>query len=217
MYFNDYYKADSNVKTFLESSEQVKVEKINNGYYFNGFGENTAMIFYPGAKVEAISYAPLLYELAKQGVDCFLIEMPYNFALFNQNAANKIIYDSNYDYENWYLSGHSLGGVVASRYVNNNASSITGLILLASYPTKELDSNIKLLSIYGNKDGVLNFDNYQESKKYYNSNSTEICIDGANHAQFGNYGKQDGDNVAEISSKEQQDKTIEAILNLEKN
>ena len=208
IYFNNYYKADSNVKTYLESSEQVKVEKINNGYYFNGQGEDTAIIFYPGAKVEASSYAPLLYRIAEQGIDCFLVEMPFNFALFNKNAANEIIDKTNYGYTNWYLSGHSLGGVVASMYANENANKFNGLILLASYPTKKLPENMRLLFIYGSKDSVINLEQYEKSKEYWNKDSIEIRIEGGNHAQFGNYGTQEGDEIAEITKEVQQEQTI---------
>ena len=216
LYVNDYYKADSNVKTFLKSSEQVKVEKTNNGYYFNGIGKDTAIVFYPGAKVEATSYAPLLYQIAENGIDCFLVEMPFNFALFNQNAASEIIDKGNYSYKNWYIAGHSLGGVVASMYANNNKDKIDGLILLASYPTKELPKDIKVLFIYGSKDSVINLEKYEESKKYWNENSMEVCIEGGNHAQFGDYGKQEGDNDAQISKEEQQEQTIKAILDMVK-
>lgn len=215
-YFNNYYKADVYAKAFLESSNQVKVEKINNIYYFNGEGKDTAIIFYPGAKVEATSYAPLLYKLAEEGIDCFLIEMPFNFALFNSNAANEIIDKTNYEYKNWYLAGHSLGGVVASMYENKNSDKIKGLILLASYPNQQLSDNTRLLFIYGSKDSVINLEQYEKSKQYWSRNSIEILINGGNHAQFGNYGAQDGDNEADITTEEQQKQTISTILDFVK-
>ena len=77
-YLSIYYHADSSVKEYLKSSSEVTVTKINNGYYFDGKGSNNAIIFYPGAKVEYISYAPLMYNLAKEGIDTFLIDMPFN-------------------------------------------------------------------------------------------------------------------------------------------
>ena len=39
-----------------------------------------------------------------------------------------------------------------------------------------------------------------------------IKIEGGNHAQFGNYGKQKGDIDATITAKEQQNITVEAII-----
>lgn len=210
-YLNAYYKADFICESFLKTSEQVKVEKINNGYYFDGSGEDTAIVFYPGAKVEATSYAPLLHKIAEEGIDCFLIEMPFNIALFNQNAADQIIDKENFEYKNWYLAGHSLGGVVASMYESKNSDKIKGLILLASYPNQQLSENTRLLFVYGTKDSVINLEQYEKSKKYWNKNSFETRIEGGNHAQFGNYGVQEGDNEADITAEEQQEKTIEII------
>ena len=98
-------------------------------------------------------------------------------------------------------------------YTSDNQDRVDGLILLAAYPTKELTGDLKILSIYGDKDGVLNREKYDEGKQYWNDKTVEVCIEGGNHAQFGNYGKQAKDNDATISWEEQQSKTIEAILN----
>ena len=38
-------------------------------------------------------------------------------------------------------------------------------------------------------------------------------IDGGNHAQFGDYGEQDGDGKATITPEEQQRQTAEEIVN----
>lgn len=92
-----------------------------------------AIIFYPGAKVEYISYLPLL-EKIKQGsnVTCILVKMPFNMAIFDANAADTII-DQFPDIKNWYIAGHSMGGAMASDYASNNQDKIKGLILLGAY------------------------------------------------------------------------------------
>lgn len=208
IYLNTYYHSD-NVDNYLVSNEEVIVKKINEGYFFDGKGNDIALIFYPGAKVEYISYAPLMNKLASNGIDTFLIEMPFNIAFFDKNKAGKII--NKYNYDNWYLSGHSLGGVVISLYAINNSNNIDGLILLASYPTKKIPDNIKLLSIIGKDDGVLNLNKYNSSKKYFPTNTTELFIDG-NHSNFGNYGMQKKDKQSSITKNEQQDETINEII-----
>ena len=48
-----------------------------------------------------------------------------------------------------------------------------------------------------------------EDKIDYIENVVEI--EGGNHAQFGNYGPQEGDLPATISAEEQQAQTVEAI------
>lgn len=207
-YFSIYYHADSSVKEYLKSSEEVVVTHINNGYYFDGKGSNNAIIFYPGAKVEYTSYAPLMYNLAKEGIDTFLIDMPFNMSFFGSNKADSII--KNYSYNNYYMMGHSLGGAVASIYASQNTDKIKGVILLASYSTKDI-KGLEVLSIYGSNDGCLNKKAYEKNKTNLPSNYSETVIDGGNHADFGFYGNQKGDKKSTIGKDIQQKYTIEAI------
>lgn len=205
-YVNDYYHADDEAKSLMNGTDEVNVIKTGNGLLLDGPGNDTAMIFYPGAKVEYTSYLPLLSEVSKKNIDCFVVEMPFNLALLNQNAADEIIDD--YNYTHYYMSGHSLGGVVASQYVNST-NKTDGLILFAAYPTSEIQKPV--LSVYGSEDKVLNMEKYTESKSLMD-NLTELIIKGGNHAQIGDYGAQDGDGIAKISPEKQQDKTVSEII-----
>ena len=120
---------------------------------------DTAVIFYPRAKVEYISYLPLFTKLADNGVDSFIVEMPFNIAFFGKNSVDSII--DNYNYSHYLIVGHSLGSVLASEYVNSTNKS-DGLILLESYPLKEISKLVLL--IYESNDKVLNMEKYTESK-----------------------------------------------------
>ena len=212
-YVNDYYHTDENVQEYLQTKETVSVTEMSDGLYLDGPGDNAAMIFYPGAKVEYTAYLPLLSDLAEQGIDCFLIKMPCNLAFFGQNKAKKIM--DSYEYDYWYLSGHSLGGAMAASYASGHLESLNGLVLLAAYPTKSLKSDsFSVLSLYGSEDGVLNMEKMEEGKAYMPVDYAEVCIEGGNHAQFGNYGEQKGDHAADISREEQQAQTVEAILKM---
>ena len=212
-YVNDYYHTDENVQEYLQTKDSVSVTEMPEGLYLDGPGNETALIFYPGAKVEYTAYLPLLSELADQGIDCFLIKMPCNLAFFGQNKAKKIM--DSYEYDHWYLSGHSLGGAMAASYASGHLESLNGLVLLAAYPTKSLKSDsFSVLSLYGSEDGVLNMEKMEEGKAYMPVDYAEVCIEGGNHAQFGNYGEQKGDHAADISREEQQAQTVEAILKM---
>ena len=212
-YVNDYYHTDENVQEYLQKKDSVSVTEMSDGLYLDGPGDNAAMIFYPGAKVEYTAYLPLLSDLAEQGIDCFLIKMPCNLAFFGQNKAKKIM--DSYEYDHWYLSGHSLGGAMAASYASGHLESLNGLVLLAAYPTKSLKSDsFSVLSLYGSEDGVLNMEKMEEGKAYMPVDYAEVCIEGGNHAQFGNYGEQKGDHAADISREEQQAQTVEAILKM---
>lgn len=215
-YVNDYYHSEPFVEEYLQGTENVAVSEFEDGVFLDGEGEDTAMIFYPGAKVEYTAYLPLFTELAEDGIDCFLVEMPCNLAILGMNKAAGIM--ESYEYENWYLAGHSLGGAMAANYAAQNYQALDGLVLLAAYPTKDLDvSAFEVLSIYGSADTVLNMEKLEEGREYMPEAYTEVCIEGGNHAQFGAYGHQESDGIASISAIEQQRETVEAILEVVKN
>lgn len=205
-YINDYYHADDNVNKYLKGTKDVKVINTTNGLLLDGNGNDTALIFYPGAKVEYTSYIPMLMELSESGIDCYLVEMPFNLAFFGQDSADEIIDSGNYSH--YFIAGHSLGGVVASSYVNQTNKS-DGLILFASYPTEKIEKPV--LSIYGSEDKVFNIDSYNEAKPLM-SNLTEIVIKGGNHGQVGNYGNQSDDGQASITWQKQQDESVKEII-----
>ena len=204
-YLINCYKASESVNDYLKGDSLVTVKKDENGYLFDGPSEDKILVFYPGGRVESKSYVPLMHNLAKEGIDTLIVRMPFNIAFLKTKDINKI--KENYNYNNWYLGGHSLGGVVAARDTINN--SIDGLILLASYSIKEVECST--LSIYGSKDGILNLENYNENKKNL-KNLKEIIIEGGNHSNFGNYGLQENDNLSTIDKEIQQERTIQEIL-----
>ncbi len=212
-YINDYYHSDEDIQEYLKGNEKVSVNQIRQGLFIDGEGNKNALIFYPGAKVEYTAYLPILFNMAEQGIDCFLIEMPCNLAFLGQNTADSII--KTYDYEKWYMSGHSLGGAMAAVYASEHLDELEGLVLLAAYPTKSLDNEkFEVLSIYGSEDTVLNMNSFEEGLKYMPVNYKEVCIEGGNHAYFGNYGEQEGDSKALISREEQQEQTMRAVLEI---
>ena len=188
------------------------------GWFFDGPGTDSAMVFYPGAKVEAAAYAPLLRDISAGGTDCYLCRMPLNFALLGRSAAEKIRAGNTDGYEKWYVGGHSLGGVAAAMAADDaeeagSGSEWDGLILLASYPTKELSTPV--ISIYGSEDRILDPDKYSSTEKegLWPDDFTEMIIEGGNHAGFGSYGEQKGDGKSKTAASEQQHETAEAVNN----
>ena len=168
------------------------------------------IIFYPGGKVEETAYAPLLHQLAGQGMDVCLVRMPFRLAVFGANKADQVM--AQHDYTHWYIGGHSLGGVMAASYAAAHSSQFEGVYMLAAYSTKPLAENTRAVTIYGSEDGVLNMAKLKEANRYLPAGSETYVIEGGNHAQFGNYGMQTGDGNAAISPEEQQRRTVEYIL-----
>ena len=128
--------------------------------------------------------------------------MPFNLAIFDQNAANKV-FDELPDIENWYIGGHSMGGAMASSYAAKHKDKVKGLILLGAYIYGDVSPE-NALTVYG----TLNTD----LEKHIDYTVNVVIIDGGNHAQFGNYGEQKGDPPATISTEDQQDIAVKAIM-----
>ncbi len=210
LYVQQYYHAEESARSALVSDEIVTVARTENGWLFDGPSQRDALIFYPGGKVEETAYAPLLHLLAREGMDAFLVKMPFRLAVFGADRANALI--DQYEYENWYIGGHSLGGAMAANYAAGHAEQLAGVILLAAYPTKRIEKDMMGITIYGSEDGILNPDKLKKGDQYMPEHSVKYVIEGGNHAQFGNYGKQKGDGEASVSDVKQQQETVEIIL-----
>lgn len=173
---------------------------------------NTGIIFYPGAKVSPESYAPLMRQLAEHGYHSFIAKMPQDFAYLSPNEAD-IIIDDHPDIKSWYIIGHSLGGVIAAQYAYEH--DLHGLILLSAYPQDKhdmSDKDIRVLSILGSLDGLIDQEKIDSKKPFLPSDTIYITIDGGNHAQMGYYGKQKKDIDATITTDEQHIILLNEIL-----
>jgi len=201
LYVSDYYKAENPAVDMMKEADNIEV-RDNLTIISPESPGDTALIFYPGAKVEHIAYIPMLEKLSKNGITCVLVKMPFNMAIFSPNEAEKV-FDELPGIENWYIGGHSMGGAMASSYAAKNLSKIKGLILLGAYIYGDVPPK-NALTIYGT------FNSSIEDKIDYTENI--VIIEGGNHAQFGNYGQQRGDPPATISSEKQQDIAVEAIM-----
>lgn len=203
-YVNDYYRADTEAIELFAAERSVSREILDdNTIIFAPEDATTGFIFYPGGKVEYSAYMPLLQECAEQGIMCALIEMPFNLAVLDVNAADGI-QEKYPQISDWYIGGHSLGGSMAASYLEKNLNDYEGLVLLGSYSTADLsDSDIKVLSVYGSEDKILNLEKYNKYKANLPEGFEELVIEGACHAYFGMYGEQEGDGIPAISCEEQ--------------
>ena len=212
VYALDYYRADAQALAALRTDGEVRVAQTDYGWLFDGPSEENALIFYPGGKVEETAYAPLLHELAARGMDVCLVKMPLRLALLWPARAELPL--AEHDYENWYIGGHSLGGVAASIYAAGHPGDLDGLVLLAAYPTKPLDEALRVITVCGTEDGVIDAQKLAEAARYLPADALFCEIEGGNHAQFGSYGPQQGDGEAAIEPEEQWEQTAELLASL---
>ena len=178
--------------------------------------KNIGFIVYPGGRVDYRSYAPLAHAIATEGYLTIIARMPLNLAVFGANTASDII-NSYSQISSWTIGGHSLGGTMAAQYAFENPSKIEGLILWAAYPASGNDlskHNLLVTTIHGSSDGLVSSSQIQDSLKLLPPATVRVEIAGGNHAQFGWYGDQPGDNTAEITRKNQQSQIVNATLQL---
>jgi dienelactone hydrolase len=164
----------------------------------------TGLIVYTGARVVPEAYAPIAERVAAAGYPVFVPRLTLNFAIFDADAADAVI-AAHPEIERWVIAGHSLGGVMAALYAEANPE-IDGLVLWGSYPEESLDlsgSELVVASIYGSNDGLSTPDEVLAAADNLPPDAAFVEIQGGNHAQFGNYGEQRGDQPATIPAEEQ--------------
>lgn len=211
-YISDYYRAEEKALDIIEKqNEEISITVSEDQIVFEPQSAEVGFIFYPGGKVAYEAYAPLMNACAEKGILGVLLEMPANLAVLDMNAADGIIEEFP-EISKWYIGGHSLGGSMAAGYVEAHADEFDGLVLLASYSTKDLsDSDLKVLSIYGTEDKVMNAEKYAENRANLPQELEEDILEGGSHAYFGMYGEQEGDGTARISNEEQIRQTADLI------
>ena len=187
----------------LNSSVSVTVIEKSDSIEFIPDTYTAGYIFYPGGKVDEVSYAPLAHKIAEHGILVVIVRMPLYLAVFDINAAEDII-ESYPNVVTWVIGGHSLGGSMAANYVINNLEKTNNLVLVGSYPASSdnftsIDANI--LSIYGTEDG--GYDEIEINHNLLSNTTIYEVIEGGNHAQFGYYGIQEGDGTATVSREYQ--------------
>jgi len=206
-------KASEGVKALLESSDVVTVFVSGKGdviFEPKGVTVLAGVVFYPGGHVEHVAYAPLAYMLAQKGIKVVILKVPLSLAFFRIDGAREYIEkDTNIK---WFVAGHSLGGVAACEFARKNTGLVKGLILLASYPARDMSNfDVPVLSLLGSNDGLVSQEKWNEKKNLLPRYTEYFLIQGGNHSQFGEYGLQRHDKLAEISSIKQKQITVNKI------
>ena len=210
----------------LQSDQFISVLDTDEMIHFtpNEDEQATGFIFYPGAMVDPKAYAPMARELAERGFSVYIVKLPLRLAPWAQQEARVMtntleIMSSRQSIQQWVVGGHSRGGVIASHFAHNHREKISGLILIGTSHPKEdtydlSQSNLTVMKIYGTNDGLASLSEIEQTSHYLPDDTIWIEIEGGNHAQFGYYGSQLGDEPADISREEQQQITVSAILTI---
>ena len=190
----------------------AEATEVDNRLEFGDSSSEVGFILYPGAKVEKEAYAYYGARLAEEGIFVAIPSLRLNLGIADIDAAETII-AAHPDIERWVVGGHSLGGSAASGYALEHEEQVDGVIFLASYPISTMaDSNLRVLSVSGEIDGLATPADIEASRDNVPNDAVFHQIKDGNHANFGMYGPQDGDNDSPLSAKEQQDETIDQII-----
>ena len=173
-------------------------------------GTGTGLIFFPGALVDPRAYVPLLTPLAADGFTVDIVKPPYGIAFLSADAPGGII-AGDPAVRRWVVGGHSLGGVVAARYAGGRHPGVRGLLLWASYPSGSLadDRELAVTSVSAGNDGLATPAKIDAARHLLPPQTRYVVVEGAVHADFGDYGTQRGDGTATVPKAEAQ-RQIEA-------
>ncbi|TKB95557.1 alpha/beta hydrolase [Pedobacter cryophilus] len=209
------YQSHGVDQSFQENSNLISVEISDDFYSFTPKKEfKDVLIFFPGAMVDPKAYLPLCRKIAENNIKVYLIKMPWRLASkgYNKPKELNLFNDTSKTY---ILAGHSQGAKMAAQFVYENRDLIDKLILIGTTHPRDIslaDIKIPILKIYGSKDGVADEKSILNNKSNLPAMTKFTRIEGANHAQFGYYGFQLGDNKADISREKQQYETLKNIL-----
>jgi Alpha/beta hydrolase family len=177
---------------------------------------STGFIFYPGALVDVAAYAPMAKALAERGITTVIVNMPLDLAILNPGKASEVL-AAFPQINRWAIGGHSLGGSMAGQFLQSHPEAtqkIRGLVLWGSRLSAGInvsDLPIQALSIYGTRDGLAPSDLGEAGRLAGLPTGAQLVpIQGGNHAMFGEYGFQKGDNAATIPSAESQKQIVAA-------
>lgn len=168
---------------------------------------DTGLVFIPGAKVEPVAYAATLVGVVREGATVVITKPTLNLAFFDLRPLSAFT-DLVPDVDEWFVGGHSLGGVRACQLAEGTA----GLVLFGSYCANDLSgSGLAALSISGSEDGLSTPEKIDENKHLLPPDTEFVVIEGGNHAGFGAYGPQSGDGEATITESEIQAQITDAL------
>ena len=218
------YQASDAAQAALSASAEVEVTRGAHHWLFTprgtAAGGKRGVVFFPGALVAPVAYAPLAHALARAGHRVLLIEVPWRGALGAADGSEVMTRAQSAmqgiaPAGTWVIAGHSRGGAIAARFVSEHPASAAGLILIGTSHPRDFSlasTNLPVMKILGTRDGVAALEKSQQNRPLLPPATRWVSIEGGNHSQFGDYGFQPGDNQAGITRDQQRNLTLQAML-----
>lgn len=176
-------------------------------------GESTTgLVFIPGAKVDPYSYMFKLSGLVEElGMTIVITKPALNLAFFDTHTLADYAADAP-RIDEWYVGGHSLGGVRACMLADSDEGRVEGLVLFGSYCANDLSqAKLNVLSLCASNDGLSTAEKISDASALLPADAEFVVLDGANHASFGDYGVQPGDGIATTGTRQIRDAITTAV------
>lgn len=203
---------------FFESDRMVEVTNNAETITFKPTIDTlrVGFLFYPGALVDPDAYVPMARQIAEAGYEARIIKIPYRMTAmeWQKQEVKARTMNALQNNKKWVLAGHSRGARMALTFASSNESALAGLILIGSSHPREINYTrlgIPVMKVYGTRDGLASPEEVEQYKHNLPAHTKWARIEGGNHAQFGWYGKQLGDDDATISREDQQRQLLAAI------
>ena len=218
------YRASGGAYAALETTETVTVSSRDGYWRFEPrVSADVGLLFFPGALVDPVAYAPLVKAVAERGYTVVLIQVPRRGAMGGAESAELAARymramretDTSGEPRRWIVAGHSRGGVISSNVVRSLREGVAGLVLVGTSHPRDFSLAhlpIPVTQVFGTRDTVADLHKVEAARRNLPPSLHTVRIDGGNHSQFGSYGFQPGDWPATITREEQQRLTVEAIV-----
>ena len=218
------YRASGTARGALAPDEQLDVQHDGGVWFFTPIREaarqSVGLVFFPGALVSPIAYAPLARATARAGFPSYIVELPRRGAF--GGAEDPALWDTVHELlqepttpKRWVAAGHSRGGVVASQLASRGPAGFAGLILIGTSHPRDVDLSaltVPVTKIVGTRDGLASRGEVEQNRRLLPASTRWIWIEGGNHSQFGWYGFQPGDGRATISAAAQRAQMTKAVI-----
>lgn len=218
------YSAEEEAYRAAWRSNAVQITGTDRGFVIEpttaGRGsEELGLVFVPGARVEPSAYLFRMSGIvAETGMTVVITRPTLNFAILDGRPLETFTADAP-DVDRWLVGGHSLGGVRACQWAQTAASAppspaspdVVGLMLFGSYCADDLSgTDLAVASFVASNDGLSTPDDIAASANLLPDGAVTITLEGANHAQFGDYGSQFGDGESTVTTDEVQAQIVRA-------
>ena len=216
------YRANGSARAALVSDRSIVVEHDDGGWSLSPTGarQEVALLFFPGALVDPVAYAPLARAAAAAGYPAYIVELPRRGAFGGADDPEVVAryqrrLRQSTTPKRWVVGGHSRGAVVAVNVAASRPPGLSGLVLIGTSHPRDVDLRhltIPVTKISGTRDGLASVEEVEANRSRLPAATRWIWVDGGNHSQFGWYGFQPGDYWADVDAATQRDIMIRGVL-----